>query len=294
MSRRQPSDTFTRFTSNSIHASQKPSLRPQSSGTAPTSETPQEKVARLRAELRSQREGGQLSFGDRLVSGGRRWADRLHRGATFALLGFTGITAMVAVYGIVSLVTHSRRQKRAFIESELDRLADAQRAFLRGEADAEQLHLLEQERAGEEMAIKWKNDREKQKTRGLWQRAKGVFGGSGQDMGSETPQEAERREQRKGGSRILEEAWVQSETKPAAVTQSAIQGVGYDSKGRPVPANKIEKIVRTVEPERRTGEERSEQAGAKGGLLDEVAGNAAAAASSSTGGSWTRWLGGKS
>ncbi|ETN43330.1 uncharacterized protein HMPREF1541_02489 [Cyphellophora europaea CBS 101466] len=294
MSRRQPSDTFTRFTSNSIHASQKPSSTAQMNGTAPASETPQQKVARLRAELRAQREGGQPSFGDRVVIGGRRWADRLHRGATFALLGFTGITAVVAVYGMFSLVTHSRRQKKAFIDSELDRLRAAQQAFLRGEADAEQLHLLEQERAGEEMAAKWKDDREKQKTRGLWQKAKGVFAGSGQDMGTETPEEAERRQQRKSGSRILEEAWVESDTKPAAVSKSTVAGVGYDSKGRPVPVNKIEKIVRTAESERRTGERVIEGQGAKGGLLDEVAGNAAAAATPNGSGSWFGWLGGKS
>ena len=202
---------------------------------------------------------------------------------------------MVAAYGIFSLIGHSRRQKRAFIDSELDRLSDAQKAFLRGEANAEQLHLLEQERAGEEMADKWKKDREQQKTRGLWQRAKSVFGGSGQDMGTETPQEAERREQRKSGGRILEEAWIESSTKPAAVTKSEIAGVGYDSKGRPIPANKIEKIVRTAEPERRSGEAILEQAGVKGGMLDELAGNAASAASAKTnGGGWFGWLGGKS
>lgn len=295
MAKRQPSDTFTRFTSNSIHASQKPPTRPQKRNAGPASETPQEKVARLRAELRAQREGGQLTFGDRLVAGGRRWADRLHRGFTYGIIGFTGITAVAAAYGIISLISHSRRQKRAFIESELDRLRDAQQAFLRGDANAEQLHLLEQERAGEEMANKWKKDREEQKTRGLWQKAKGVFAGSGQDMGTETPEESQRREQRKSGSRILEEAWVESTTKPAAVAQSQIAGVGYDEKGRPIPANKIEKIVRTAKPERRVVEEAMEQTGSKGRPLDELAGNAASAATTKTGsGSWFGWLGGKS
>lgn len=293
MSKRQPTDTFTRFTSNSIHASQKPAPRPQAKNAATASETPQEKVARLRAEMHAQRQGGQLSFGDRVVAGGRKWADRLHRTATYAIIGFTGVTAVVAAYGIVSLIAHSRRQKRAFIDSELDRLRNAQQAFLRGDASAEQLHLLEQERAGEEMADKWKKEREQQKTRGLWQRAKGVFGGSGQDMGTETPEEAQRREQRTSGSRILEEAWIES-TKPAAVTKSDIAGVGYDAKGRPIPANKIEKIVRTAGAERRVGETVVEQAGVRGGMLDQLADNAVAAASTKSGGGWLGWLGGKS
>jgi hypothetical protein len=304
MSRRQPTDTFTRFTSNSIHASKKPSLRSQrkaSAGTAAAEETPAEKVARLRAELRSQR-GGQLSTMDKIVAGGRRWADGAHRITTFGLLGLTGISAVFATYGIFSLVVHSRRQKRAFIDSEMDRLRDAQQAFLRGEANAEQLHLLEQERAGEAMAAKWKSDREHQKTLGLWARVKSVFSttASKGDMGTETPEEAERREHRISGSRILEEAWTQPETKPdkpeirrVAVTSSSVAGVGYDAKGRPVPVNKVEKIVKHVEPERRSGERLAEAAGVQPGPLDQLANNVATAASPSSNGWFGGWFGKK-
>jgi hypothetical protein len=297
MSRRQPSDTFTRFTSNSIHASQKPPSQGPPIAPARPAETPQEKVARLRAQMRAQREGGaQLSFGDKVVAGGRKWADILHRGFTYTLFGVTAVTGVFAGYGLVSLIVHARRQKRAFIESELDRLAEAQKAFLRGEANAEQLHLLEQERAGEEMSEKWKKDRAEQKTRGLWQRVKAVFGGSDRDMGTETPADVQRREHWQGGSRILEEAWVEPTHKKSAVAESHIKGVGYDEKGRPIPVNKIEKIVRTAESERRSGEKVLEPAmGRKGGMLDELADNAAAAASTKTSGSsWFGWLGGKS
>jgi len=57
---------------------------------APANETPQQKVARLR-ELarRAKLDKGTSSF-DRVVSGGRVWADRLHRITTFGLIGFTG------------------------------------------------------------------------------------------------------------------------------------------------------------------------------------------------------------
>lgn len=295
MSRRQPTDTFTRFTSNSIHASQKPqtsSPSPKYAGAA--DETAAEKVARLRAELRARREGGQLSFTDRAIAGGRAWADRAHRATTYGLLGLTGISAVVAVYGIFSLVTHSRRQKRAFIESEMDRLRDAQQAFLRGDANAEQLHLLEQERAGEEMAAKWKADREQQKTRGLWARAKEILGSGSSDMGTESPQEAERREHRQSGSRILEEAWIQPDVKRAAVSESAVAGVGYDEKGRPVPINKLEKVVHKVDNQRRGGEEVLERAGTQGGPLDQWASNVASAAAQKSSGGWGAWFGGKS
>ena len=259
------------------------------------SETPSEKVARLRAELRAQRQGEQLSFADRAVAGGRKWADRAHRATTYGLLGLTGISEVVAVYGISSLVTHSRRQKRAFIESEMDRLRDAQQAFLRGDANAEQLHLLEQERAGEEMAAKWKADREKQKTRGLWAKAKDIFGAgsSNRDMGSETPEEAERREKRNSGSRILEEAWVKEEVRPAGVAESGVAGVAYDSRGRPVPANKLERVVEKVDRERRSGGDALEQEGRRGGQLDELASNVASVASTNSAGGWLSWFGGK-
>lgn len=228
-------------------------------------------------------------------------ADRLHRATTYGLLGLTGVSAVVAVYGIFSLVTHSRRQKRAFIDAEMDRLRQAQQAFLRGEADAEQLHLLEQERAGEEMATKWKADREAQKTRGLWARAKGVFvggesaAGSERAMGTETAEEAQRRKERATGGRILEEAWIQQELRPVAVKASDIEGVGYDSKGRPVPMNKMERLPSNVKIERRTGEQVLEKAGISGGPLDQLAGNAAEAARPKSSGGWySSWFGGKS
>ena len=330
MSKRQPSDAFTRFTSNSIHAAQKPSryttppgkspsmtssapsaATASSTSNAPPNETPAAKVARLRAQLRAQREGGaQLSFTDRVIVRGRRFADGAHRFTAVLLLGLTGVSAVVAVYGMTSLVTHSRRQKKAFIDSELDRLREAQQAFLRGEADAEQLHLLEQERAGEEMADKWKREKDQQKTRGLWARAKGVFGDTSRDMGTETALEAERRKQIESGGRILEEAWTQpqqdqipkakDEFRPVAVRESEVAGVGYDAKGRPVPINKMERLPSNIKIERRTGEQAGEQFGAqqlafKGGSLDQLADNAVSAATPKGSGGWySSWFGGKS
>ncbi|KPI43347.1 uncharacterized protein AB675_6780 [Cyphellophora attinorum] len=321
MSRRKPSDTFTRFTSNSIHASQKPSTpnfsprQPQGPTAAPAStapiETPAEKVARLRAQLRSQRDGSQLTPTERFIAGGRRWADTAHRFTTVALLGLTGISAVVAVYGIFSLVTHSRRQKRAFIDAEMDRLRDAQQAFLRGDASAEQLHLLEQERAGEEMAAKWKADKDAQKTRGLWAKAKGMLGVGqefdGDQMGTETLEEAERRQFRASGGRVLEEAWIQQqqqqmkENEPqlrrvAVREHDTIEGVGFDAKGRPVPLNKMERLPSNIKVERRTGDRPVEPIHEiRGGMLDQMADNAASAAASKTGGGWySSWFSRKS
>lgn len=305
MSRRPPSDTFTRFTSHNPQSAQNPTsfgyTSPQTSAQAAGAtsspsghgETPQQKVARLRALARAQKES-QLSGVDKVVAGGRRWADVAHRATTYTLLGLTGVSAVIGLYSLVSLVTYSRRQKRAFIEKEMDRLRDAQQAFLRGEANAEQLHLLEQERAGEEIATKMKSDKEQKKSEGVWSRMKGMVGrgAASGEMGSETPAEAEARALRRGGRQeLLEGGWIEGEVKPVAVAQSEIQGVGYDEKGRPVPLNKVQRVVRKVEEERHivadTFESKTRN---KGGPLDIWASNAASTVSPNSNNSWLSWI----
>lgn len=76
---------------------------------------------------------------------------------------------------MVSLISHNRKQKRAWIERELERLHDAQRAFLAGTATPEQLHLLEQERAGEEMKQKREEELRIKKKNSLYGRAKAAL-----------------------------------------------------------------------------------------------------------------------
>ena len=224
---------------------------------------------------------------------------------------------MFSVYAATSLITHNRRQKRAWIERELDRLRDAQVAFLKGDATAEQLHLLEQERAGEEMAAQHVAERERKKRAGLWASFKGVFVSDG-DMGREEREAQEVRDGARG--RLLEEGWVEGQIQsqaqsqrpsqsqirkdmpegfiPVAVEDSGIRGVGLDAKGRPVPMGKVMRaVVQNVEDERRTGEkEVMERTGITGGPLDVMAGNMVekVKVSSSTrtdgDGGWMSWI----
>lgn len=56
----------------------------------PPSETPQEKVARLRAARFAARDA-QISTWDKVVIRGRVWADRAHKFTTLTLVGLTGI-----------------------------------------------------------------------------------------------------------------------------------------------------------------------------------------------------------
>ena len=104
MSRRPPSDNFTRFTSTSPHASSKPSAASNFSYQPPTNspfnaasrsdETPQEKVARLRAAARAAKVKQSMSLVDRMIDRGRVWADISHRVVTYGLIGFTGISIL--------------------------------------------------------------------------------------------------------------------------------------------------------------------------------------------------------
>ena len=321
-SRRNPSDTFTRFTSTTPHATTfnyQPSSQagrnrpppnfasPQSPAPAssqqpypPPNETPLEKVARLRAAHRATVAAQETSAFDRFLASGRNVADRAHRLTAYGLILFSGLAVCVTAYGTVSLITHSRRQKRAWVERELDRLDGARKAFLSGTANAEQLHLLEQERAGTEMQTAKMREAERKKAEGVWGRLKGMVGGTMAqgEMGEETPQERERRltHKQRGG----EEGWIEGEVQPVApapvpgsvvkevvrVTPTDIPGVGIDSKGRPVPAGRVEYVSRIVEENPKTGEKRAVVR--VGGPLDIMASNAVDSAS--TGQGWRSWI----
>lgn len=294
----RPTASTTSFNSSTLTNDPKPI--PSSQQSAPPGETPQEKVARLRAAARQAKERGNASGVDRLLIHGRRWADNMHRFTTYALIAFTGVSTVVAVYGVTSLVAHNRRQKRAWIEREMDRLGQAQQAFLRGEASAEQLHLLEQERAGEEMALKHKREVEQKKSESYWSRLKGLVGTTAAkgEMGQETEQERLAREARRARARqnVRDDSYVEGEVQPVAmaVAPSGIKGVGVDSKGRPVPEDRFESVVSSkIEGERRSGEkELVARTGATGGQLDVMAGNVTEAAAGGQKG-WWNWLSGR-
>jgi hypothetical protein len=198
--------------------------------------------------------------------------------------------------------------KRAWIERELDRLDDARKAFLAGTASAEQLHLLEQERAGQEMEEQREREKERKKEAGIWGRVKEAVGAqvSKGEMGEETARQRERRLARQRGETGQE--WLVAETgaesgvlapgtkvKEAVKAEgSAIPGVGFDSKGRPVPAGRIEHVTRTVEEDRSTGEKRPAVRAA--GPLDVMADNAVSVVTNPAvqeGKSWLSWIRGE-
>jgi hypothetical protein len=149
----------------------------------------------------------------------------------------------------------------------MQRLRDAQTAFLAGTATAEQLHLLEQERAGEEIVNQHTEAQRRKKENSIWSRLKNSIGGTG-SMGRET--EGTTHKVKAGGERLLEEGWV---AEPGSLTGS--QGGG---------------VLEAVAESRREAErDIISRSDAKGGPLDQLANNVASAVAPSTDRSWMSW-----
>ncbi|CZT15827.1 uncharacterized protein RCC_01663 [Ramularia collo-cygni] len=132
----------TRFTSTGPHAATKPaggatnfSANPAMSSSAtqinfgsspaPSGETPQQKIARLRAAAALAKQGKESSF-DKTVRIGRVWADRAHRVTAITLIGFTVVSAIVATAGITDMMLHNRRRRKEWFA---EKQAESARAF---------------------------------------------------------------------------------------------------------------------------------------------------------------------
>ena len=140
----------------------------------------------------------------------------------------------------------------------MDRLAAAQRAFLDGNASAEQLHLLEQERAGEEMARAHVEGKRRRKEERVMRRVSTFLGFSKGDMGREPGTQFKVVQ---GGERLLEEE--------AVVVEEGMED------GR---------VMGTAEEREREGRTR---VALRGGPLDRLAGNVASAVVGDK--SWLSW-----
>ncbi len=178
---------------------------------------------------------------------------------------------------MTDLVLHNRRQKRAWIDRELQRLQDAQQAFLRGEATPEQLHLLQQERAGDEIAEKAKREKERKKREGWWGKGKALIGlGPKEELGPE--QEARYGRVQSGG---------EVEVLPGERLLEEERWVGDKDDGKSV----TEAVRDMVQDRRRTGQREIGQiAGTHGGTLDVLAGNVTDAIKTKTGTGKVSWL----
>jgi predicted TIM-barrel fold metal-dependent hydrolase len=169
---RSPSDA-TRFTATGPYASSSPSFSPNPptsaqtgsqinfGSPAPQNETPQQKIARLRAAAALARSGGKESTYDSVVRVGRIWADRMHRFTAMGLIGLTVVSGMVAVAGITDMLLHNRRRRNEWMAEQRAKsardLIEAVEARERGEATEDQLLLINRERAAREAEEAKKN-----------------------------------------------------------------------------------------------------------------------------------------
>ncbi|RKF63041.1 hypothetical protein OnM2_028101 [Erysiphe neolycopersici] len=108
----------TRFTSTTPHVSPalnkdkfvKPPRRPGTS-----SETPQEKVRRLRAAVEKARLS-QISILDRWIARGRVWADVAHTVTTTTLIAASVFAGGLTIYAVTDMIIYNRRKKAEYFQ----------------------------------------------------------------------------------------------------------------------------------------------------------------------------------
>ncbi|KAJ5683099.1 hypothetical protein N7462_006264 [Penicillium macrosclerotiorum] len=131
-------------------------------------ETPKQKVERLRAQARAARMAQSSSGMDRWIEGGRRFANKAHKGMVYSLIIASGVCGVLTVYSMVSLTLYNRRQRTLWIEREVENLKQARIAQASGTATTDQLELIKKE----EIADIIKRKREEEKAQRPWAKAK--------------------------------------------------------------------------------------------------------------------------
>ena len=273
---RSPSDA-TRFTATGPYASSSPNIpsgqQPPSSqptrgsqisfgAPAPENETPQQKIARLRAAAAQSRQSREPGV-DKMIRIGRSVADRAHRITAISLIGLTVVTGMVATAGITDMLLHNRRRRNEWLaekqaQSARD-LREAQGALARGEASEDQMLLINRERAAREA------EEDRRNRPGVWKRATGwLFGGLA-------------KEEQKGGRLGF---------------GGEGKGEGEVLLGEKEDKGVLQAVEEKVEENRRTGERVEEVLRPLGGPLDRQA-DAAARSVSQNSKSWSSWITGR-
>ncbi|OXV08961.1 hypothetical protein Egran_03272 [Elaphomyces granulatus] len=173
----------TRFTATGPYASSKaaglglplstpyrlPGFQPKQPSTRKQeTETPRQKVERLRAQARAARLAQSTSRVDRIIEGGRKWANQAHKVMIYSLIAASGVCGILTIYSIASLTMYNRRQRNLWLDRQLEELQKARLAYANGTATAEQLDILRNEKIGE-IEKRAKHEAKEQR---LWNRTK--------------------------------------------------------------------------------------------------------------------------
>ncbi|SPQ26723.1 c5b105de-5bf2-4223-99d3-b9484872129b [Thermothielavioides terrestris] len=162
----------TRFTATTPHASSKAAAppppprfsAPKSANAAPVppgpagggsnggpsrlQETPEQKVARLRA-AHQRAKAAQVSALDKVIGAGRRLFDSAHRVAVVGLVGFTVFASLATAYTAFDMIRYNRKRTAEWVEAqkkiEADSLEAARIAYMTNQATEEQIALVEEQ-----------------------------------------------------------------------------------------------------------------------------------------------------
>ncbi|KAH6842664.1 cytochrome oxidase c assembly-domain-containing protein [Chaetomium sp. MPI-CAGE-AT-0009] len=157
----------TRFTATTLHASSKtatppprftPSkggpLRPPPGGSSGGSggpamfETPEQKVARLRA-AHDRAKAAEVSKFDKIVDASRKVFDSAHKVTVAGLIGFTVLAGLVTAYTAFDMIMYNKKRSAEWLEAqrkiEADSLEAARIAYMTGKANEEQIALVEEQ-----------------------------------------------------------------------------------------------------------------------------------------------------
>ena len=309
----------TRFTATSPHAYSKPStlrstgvntFSPSSAprsqtqlpnasqtfqfrGSGGPSETPAQKVARLRAQHEASKLG-QITTWDKIVIRGRVWADKAHRITTMSLIGFSGkwklrqehylsitnhmvytvICTLVTVFSLGDMVVYNRRKRNAFYAEQRmllqQRLAEAREAAATGTADEDQTLLLNRERAAEEA------EAARKARKGPTAYLKALFSTEGL-----------KKEETDSALNHLGEEGLRKMGEEASDNGVLVEVGAQTRKQSGEPESNQSNILNLVNDQRREGEREAESRGAPGGPLDKVAERTAEAVKPNKG--WNPW-----
>ena len=269
---RSPSDA-TRFTATGPYAASGTSFgsNVSNSPTAPSgsqiafgspaseNETPQQKIARLRAAAAAAKRGHESQF-DKVVRVGRFWADRAHRVTAIGLIGLTVLSAVVATAGVGDMLVHNRRRRKEWLAEQRAKtsrdVAEARDALERGEATEDQILYLNRER------VVFEVEEARRNKPGMFKRMKNMVVGE---------------------SATAKDTLSASETFQSS--NDTLLG-GSENKGV------LEAVTERVEANRRSGEQVEEAIRPFGGPLDRQA-QRAANGLSDTSRSWTSWITGR-
>lgn len=110
-------------------------------------ETPEERVARLRAAHLRAREAQAPRF-DKMIDRGRRFFDSAHKITVMGLVSVSLIAGLLTVYTAADMIVYNSRRKQEFLAAqkqlEDNSLETARLAYMTGKATEEQIELVEE------------------------------------------------------------------------------------------------------------------------------------------------------